>query len=201
MVVVVVVVLVVVVVVLVVVVITGATVVVMIGAILVVVVDVVVVVAGRVVVVVAGRVVVVVAGRVVVVVGAAVVVVGAAVVVVVAGAVTFTVNVRPPPPPASKTDTPYEPGAALALTRTLMTHGEAQLPGVRTVSGDEAEALMTPTSLVAVVDTTLCDPLWTVAEDGLSPVIAASADPTGASAANRSPTATAVNPRAVLPNT
>lgn len=146
----------------------------------VVVVEVVVIVVARVVVVV-GRVVVV-GGRVVVVGGgAAVVVVGAAVVVVVAGATTLTVKERPPSTLASKIETEYDPGAALAATRTLTW----QLPGVEgqppltTVNGGDAEALIPPTSLVAVVETVRCSPASTVADPGLTLVIAASAGCSG----------------------
>ena len=127
------------------------------------------------VVVVVGRVVVV-GGRVVVGGGAAVVVVGAAVVVV--GATTFTVN-DPLPPPASKIPTEYDPGAALALTRTFTWHEVQPCCTLTTVSGDDAEALTPPTSLVAVVETVRCSPASTVADPGLTPVIAASADRSG----------------------
>ena len=47
-------------------------------------------------------------------------------------------------------------------------------------AGDEAEALTPPTSLVAVVETVRCAPASTVADPGLTPVIAASADRGGA---------------------
>lgn len=157
-----------------VVVVVASCVVVVVGAVVVVVVEVVVVVVARVVVVV-GRVVVV-GGRVVVGGGAAVVVVGAAVVVV--GATTFTVN-DPLPPPASKIPTEYDPGAALALTRTFTWQEVQPCCTLTTVSGDDAEALTPPTSLVAVVETVRCAPDSTVADPGLTLVIAASADRSG----------------------
>ena len=160
----------------VVVVVTGRVVVVA-GAVVVVVVEVVVVVAARVVVVV-GRVVVV-GGRVVVVGGGAVVVVvGAAVVVVVAGATTLTVN-DPLPRPASKIPTEYDPGAALALTWTFTWHEVQPCCTLTTVSGDDADALMPPTSLVAVVETVRRSPDSTVTDPGLTLVIADSAGCTG----------------------
>ncbi|MGB5187975.1 MAG: hypothetical protein WBO84_12715 [Acidimicrobiia bacterium] len=156
----------------VVVVITGRVVVVGGTVVVVVAVEVLVVVGARVVVVVCR--VVVVVGRVVVVTGGAVVVVvGGAVVVVVAGATTLTVKDPPPEPLASKIDTEYEPGAALAATRTLTWHGDAGQEELTTVSGDDADALIPPTSLVAVVETVRCSPASTVADPGLTPVIAA----------------------------
>ena len=154
-------------------VVAGTVVVVVVVEVLVVVVEVLVVVVARVVVVV-GRVVVVVARVVVVAGGAVVVVAGGAVVVVVAGATTLTVK-EPLPPPASKSETEYDPGAALAATCTLTWH-EPGVPGqlpLTTVSGDDAPAPIPPTSLVTVVETVRRSPASTVADPGLTPVIAA----------------------------